>query len=68
MQLGEAAGAAAALAVQDGVAPRDLDVQKLQRHLLQQGFYLGEPARLAQTRPHRLPETVLTHLPLSTSS
>ena len=30
------------------VAPRDLDVKKLQRHLLQQGFYLGEPARLAQ--------------------
>ena len=46
--LGEAAGAAAALAVQDGVAPRHLDVRRLQRHLLQQGFWLGEPARLVQ--------------------
>ena len=48
MQLGEAAGAAAALAVEDGVAPRHLDVRRLQRHLLQQGFHLGEPDRLAQ--------------------
>ena len=48
MQLGEAAGVAAAMAVQDGIAPRDIEVKKLQRHLLQQGFYLGEPARLAQ--------------------
>ena len=47
MQLGEAAGVAAALAVQDGVEPRDLEVKKLQQHLLRQGFYLGESARLA---------------------
>ena len=39
MQLGEAAGVAAALAVQGGVEPRDLEVKKLQRHLLRQGFY-----------------------------
>ena len=48
MQLGEAAGVAAAIAVQDNVAPRDLEVKKLQRHLLQQGFYLGDQARLAE--------------------
>ena len=28
--------------------PAHLDVKRLQRHLLQQGFYLGEPARLVQ--------------------
>ena len=48
MQLGEATGVAAALAVQDGVAPRDIDVKKLQRHLLGQGYFLGDEARLAE--------------------
>lgn len=46
MQLGQATGVAAAMAVHDNVTPRNLDVKKLQRHLLEQGFYLGEPARL----------------------
>ena len=48
MQQGEAAGVAAAMAVQDGVAPRNIDVKKLQRHLIQQGFYLGDEARLKE--------------------
>ena len=47
-QLGEAAGVAAAMAVQDGVTPRNVNIKKLQRHLLSQGFYLGDEARLAE--------------------
>ena len=39
--MGEAAGAAAALAVRSGVDPRDLPVNELQRSLLEQGAYLG---------------------------
>ena len=45
---GEAAGTAAALAVKDGVAPRDLDVKKLQRQLIKQGLPLGDKERLAE--------------------
>ena len=48
MQLGEATGTAAALAVQDGVPPRELDVKTLQRALLNQGFFLAEPERLKE--------------------
>ena len=45
---GEAAGTAAALAVKDSVAPRDLDVKKLQRQLIKQGLHLGDKERLAE--------------------
>lgn len=38
---GHAAGAAAAVAVQDGCRPRDVDVAKVQRILKQQEAYLG---------------------------
>lgn len=38
---GHAAGTAAALSVQSGSAPRQLDVAKLQKLLLSQGAYLG---------------------------
>ena len=48
MYMGQAGGTAAALAAASGVQPRDLDVRRLQRLLLEAGFYLGEPARLAQ--------------------
>jgi len=40
MAIGQAAGVAAALSSQAGVAPRALDVAKLQEHLLQQGAEL----------------------------
>lgn len=46
--MGEAAGTAAALAVKDGVSPRQLDVKKLQRKLLEAGFYLGDETRLKE--------------------
>lgn len=46
--LGQAAGAAASLAAETGVAPRELEVRKLQRRLLDQGVYLGDEARLRQ--------------------
>lgn len=39
--MGQAAGLAAALAHRDGVPPRAVDVPALQRHLLDQGAYLG---------------------------
>ena len=48
---GQAAAAAAALAVQQGVAPRDVDVAALQSALLAQGVYLrsaGAAAEMAQ--------------------
>ncbi|MCS7306060.1 MAG: FAD-dependent oxidoreductase [Thermoguttaceae bacterium] len=40
---GHAAGVAAAVAVQDGCTPRQVEVAKLQKILRQQGAYLGEP-------------------------
>jgi hypothetical protein len=49
--LGQAAGVAAALAVQHDVTPRDLDVAELQSVLRQQGAYLGaerDPAPVAE--------------------
>ncbi len=44
MAFGQAAGTAAALSVQDGVPPRDLDTDKLQRVLKHQGANLGQNA------------------------
>jgi hypothetical protein len=41
MGMGHAVGAAAAMAVQGGMTPRQLDVQRLQQELLDQGAYLG---------------------------
>lgn len=38
---GHAAGVAAALAVQDGITPRKVDIDRLQRSLLAQDAYLG---------------------------
>jgi len=45
---GQAAGMAAAMACSDNVKPRDLDVKKLQKALLKEGFYLGDEKRLAK--------------------
>jgi hypothetical protein len=39
--MGQAAGTAAALALQAGVAPRRLEVRKLQESLERDGAYLG---------------------------
>ena len=44
MVMGEAAGTAAAMAVQAGVEPKAVDVPALQRRLLAQGMDLGTPA------------------------
>ena len=44
--MGQVGGMAAALAVQRGIRPRDLDVKELQKRLLGEGFYLGDEARL----------------------
>jgi hypothetical protein len=43
MAIGEAAGTAAALAAQQGVQPRDLDVALLQQTLIAQGAELRRP-------------------------
>jgi hypothetical protein len=43
--MGQAAGAAAHLALQSGKVPRQLDVQALQQHLERNGAYLGGAAR-----------------------
>ncbi|MCL4534300.1 MAG: FAD-dependent oxidoreductase [Bacteroidetes bacterium] len=42
MGMGQAAGAAAALSLKQGVSPRELEVKGLQQLLLQQGAFLGE--------------------------
>ncbi len=42
--MGEAAGRAAALAVAEGVAPRGVDVRRLQRTLIESGAFLGDDA------------------------
>ena len=44
MAIGQAAGAAAAVCVKDGVRPREVDVRKVQSLLQQQGAKLGVPA------------------------
>lgn len=41
MAMGEAAGAAAALSVSEGVTPRKLDIQLIRKVLKEQGVYLG---------------------------
>ena len=46
MHMGHVTGTAAALAVHSGREPRQIDVKELQRRLLDQGFYLGDSARL----------------------
>jgi len=48
MNFGHAVGLAAAMAVADGVQPRDLDVKKLQKALLAEGFDLGHTERLVE--------------------
>lgn len=48
--MGEAGGIAAALAVEAGVTPRNLDVRKLQEKLIAAGYYLGDERRLKQLR------------------
>src|SRR5712691_4666782 len=45
---GQAAGAAAALAANSGVLPRQVDVQRLQAELLKQGAYVRVPASSLQ--------------------
>lgn len=46
MTLGNAVGTAAALTVKENVMPKVLEVKKLQKELLKQGFYLGDESRL----------------------
>ena len=48
MVLGGVAGVTAALATRRGTTPRALDVPELQRTLLDDGYHLGEPERLAE--------------------
>ncbi len=40
LQIGQAAGAAAVLAVQENIQPRDVDVRELQSHLLESNMWL----------------------------
>lgn len=49
--MGEAAGAAAALALEHRVAPRDVDIPTLQRTLIRQGAYLGDAVERALGAP-----------------
>ncbi|MHB1416691.1 MAG: FAD-dependent oxidoreductase, partial [Chloroflexota bacterium] len=53
MAMGHATGTAAALAAQQGVAPREVDVHLLQQTILQQGGFLGEA--LAPLKPTPIP-------------
>ena len=46
--LGEVAGLAAAIAANDTLAPRSIDVKKLQRAMLDGGYFLGDEDRLKQ--------------------
>jgi len=48
MHMGQAGGTAAALAARAGLTPRQLDVTKLQQQLLNDGFHLGDTARLEE--------------------
>ena len=46
MHNGQVGGTAAALAVKSAATPRELDVKTLQKKLLDDGFRLGDDARL----------------------
>lgn len=48
MHMGEAAGTAAGLCVENGTTPRSLDVAKLQRAMLDSGYFLGDLSRLRE--------------------
>ena len=50
MHMGQACGAAAALAAVSNVTLRKLDIKELQRRLLDTGFYLGNRERLRELR------------------
>ncbi len=50
MSFGTATGIAAAMAVASNTTPRDLDVKKLLRRLLKEGFYLGSQSRLKRLK------------------
>lgn len=45
LSMGEAAGTAACMSIADGVAPRNIDVKKLQRELVANGGNLGQTMR-----------------------
>ncbi len=45
MQMGQAAGTAAAMSVQEGIAPRRLDVKRLQRRLTDAGLFTLEEGK-----------------------
>jgi len=46
MYMGQAGGTAAAIAVKEGVTPRNIDIKELQKKLFSVGFYLGDKNRL----------------------
>lgn len=48
VMMGQAAGVAATLSAHTGISPRKLDVNDVQRALLEQGVYLGTESRLAE--------------------
>ena len=48
MTLGEAAGVAAALAARKSISPSEVPMREIQKQLVAQGVYLGEPNRLAE--------------------
>ncbi len=52
MELGQAAGTAAALCAASGARPGDVDVRELQRMLLGGGVYLGDERRLSELGLH----------------
>ena len=45
--LGQGGGVAAAVAAKSGTSTREVDIKQVQRELLKQNVYLGDPARLA---------------------
>jgi hypothetical protein len=45
MSLGEAAGTAVAMSLNDNVSPRKVDVSKLQRQLVKNGYNIGQRFR-----------------------
>lgn len=52
LQIGQAAGALAALSVKQGIQPRAMDVRKLQTALLQSGAYLMPFIDVSRDDPH----------------
>lgn len=62
MAMGEAAGTACAISIQDNVSPRNVDIRKVQKGLLEHGAIL-DPVPVPKRKPYPVYESILDRDP-----